>query len=841
MSGFKNVIVSSQKIKYPAMESFYNEPLKLAEAYVTGTDKNIFLTGKAGTGKTTFLHNLRKSSLKRMVVTAPTGVAAINAGGVTLHSFFQLPFSPYIPDPSARMLLAEAPGENGKHMFQQRFTREKIRIMRCMDLLIIDEVSMVRADMLDAIDNVLRKYRNPLLPFGGVQLLMIGDLYQLAPVVKDEEWKLLQRYYPNCFFFSSRALSQTDYIRIELTHIYRQTEQEFISLLNGIRNNTAGTTDIEQINSRYHPDAIKAAGEGAVVLTTHNHQAASINELRMKELAGKPRVFQAEVNGDFPEYAFPTDKNLLLKQGAQVMFVKNDSSYEKRYYNGKIGRVAGFTDEGVIVECPDDAEPIIAKAEEWRNTRYEIEEEKAEIREITAGSFLQIPLKPAWAITIHKSQGLTFDKVVVDARAAFASGQVYVALSRCRTFGGLFLSSRIGDSAIITSSEVRNYQQHIEDSLPGETQLRRDREDFQNKLLRDVFSFSLAVKYALRLKRLLENNREITGRQYAAMVETIAGGLQNEVESVAEKFIRQLNALHIPGELPENNPPMQQRIQSAAAFFTGKLNAMLGELSLTPETDNKELLKQYRDLQARLRDEMFLHHECLQACLQGFHTAAFLNARAKASLGYVFGTGEQKPEAKKRKSAGEHHLLNAMLRAWRENKAAELGLRPYAILRQKNLDDLTLYLPVSLDELKAIPQFGMPKIKKWGDEILAIVSKYLKIKNITPAERPQPPEGKKPKPEASYILSVKMFQMGSGIPEIAATRGMAVSTIEGHLLRGVGEGMLTSEQLISGERLAEIREKLAGRRFSGAAEARHILGDTYSFHEIRLALRAKEE
>jgi len=408
-----------------SFETPVNHELQLADNFVRHTGCNIFLTGKAGTGKTTFLRNLHRNTAKRMIITAPTGVAAINAGGVTLHSFFQLPFGPFVPGSEAY--------ESGKQR-QFRFSREKKQIIKSLDLLVIDEISMVRADLLDAVDAVLRRHRRNNLPFGGVQLLMIGDLHQLSPVVKRDEWQLLKQYYRSVYFFSSNALDNTELVTIRLKHIYRQSDPYFINLLNRVRDNRLDASTAADLNRRYIPGFEPDEDLGYITLTTHNRNADSINQTRLSALTGRKYSFRAEISGDFPEYIYPTPADLLLKEGAQVMFVRNDSSAEKLYYNGKIGKISAISNENISVVCPGSPKEIVVEPVTWENIKYTVNKETGEIQEEITGEFRQYPLKLAWAITIHKSQGLTFDRAIIDARAAFAHGQVYVALSRCKSF-----------------------------------------------------------------------------------------------------------------------------------------------------------------------------------------------------------------------------------------------------------------------------------------------------------------------------------------------------------------------------------------------------------------------
>lgn len=464
-----------------------NPQLELAFDYLEYTGTSVFLTGKAGTGKTTFLKELRHRSPKRMIVVAPTGVAAINAGGVTIHSFFQLPFGPYIVGQAMER-------SEGSNRFSHKFSREKINIIRSMDLLVIDEVSMVRADLLDAINDMLCRYRDREKPFGGVQLLMIGDLQQLAPVVKEEEWSLLQAYYDSPFFFCSRALQAVPYVGIELTHVYRQSDEVFIGLLNKIRDNRADSETLRILNKRYISGFNPDDTEGYITLTTHNNQAQQINRRKLEQLEGREYVYMAEVKDDFPDYSFPTDQRLVLKKGAQVMFVKNDSSPEKRYYNGKIGRIVAISAENILIRCGDEKEAIQVTREEWTNTKYSIDADTQEISETVAGIFKQYPLKTAWAITIHKSQGLTFEKAIVDAASAFTHGQVYVALSRCKTLEGLVLGSPLRPEALINDRTVKQFTEQVEHNQPGESQLHDARREYYLQLLKELFDFTAVVR-----------------------------------------------------------------------------------------------------------------------------------------------------------------------------------------------------------------------------------------------------------------------------------------------------------------------------------------------------------
>ena len=430
-----------------------NQQAQLAWDIIENTNTNIFLTGKAGTGKTTFLRRLKEESSKRIVVVAPTGIAAINAEGVTIHSFFQLSFAPFIPD--AQYKLKEQ---------QYRFSKQKIRVIQSIDTLVIDEISMVRADLLDAVDNVLRRFRKNNLPFGGVQMVMIGDLGQLAPVAKDDEWQMLSRYYDTPYFFSSLALKSTRYAIVELKTVYRQSDSHFVELLNRVRDNRADDSVLAALNSRYIPNFQPPVEEGYIRLTTHNFQAQQENDRQLALLPGKPYTYEASITGKYPEMLFPTEQTLTLKEGAQVMFVKNDSSADKAFYNGMLGTVTEINDKNLFVRTKDTGVVIKVEPEQWENTRYEINERTNEITEEVEGTFTQFPVKPAWAITVHKSQGLTFEKATIDfGSGTFAGGQAYVALSRCRSLEGMTLCQPVTHTQVFVRPEVTQFASHFND------------------------------------------------------------------------------------------------------------------------------------------------------------------------------------------------------------------------------------------------------------------------------------------------------------------------------------------------------------------------------------------
>lgn len=567
---------------------FNTSQLKGAFDFVEHTGCNIFLTGKAGTGKTTFLHNFKKASSKSLIVVAPTGVAAINAGGVTIHSFFQLPFGPHLPNI----------GDNNNNTpgFYQKMSQQKKDIIRNLELLIIDEISMVRADLLDAIDETLRRFKDRYLPFGGVQLLMIGDLHQLPPIVPQEEWQLLQDYYDTLFFYGSRSLKQSSYSSIELTHIFRQKDDHFIQMLNQIRDNKLEPETLEKLNERYDPQFNPSDDEGYITLTTHNKQAQKINRSRLKKLSSKAFVKESEIDGDFPEQAYPTNAKLKLKIGAQVMFLKNDSAKKKRYYNGKIGKVIEISDEYITVKCPEDAQVIAVERSEWNNIQYSIDVETETIKENVIGTFTQFPLKLAWAITIHKSQGLTFEKAIIDANAAFAHGQVYVALSRCKSFKGIVLISPISRSCIKHDSSVLQFMNTIENDFPDDHSLNQCKFDFQLSLLKKLFNFSPIEQQLRTFLKFVQNNKASISPELTQNLIQVDISTKNEIVDVSYRFKKQIDRLVSENPNIQDNEILQERIRKGCDYFSDKVESII--VSFLTETSidikNEKVRKSFK-------------------------------------------------------------------------------------------------------------------------------------------------------------------------------------------------------------------------------------------------------
>lgn len=714
-----------------------NEEAKLALQIIETTGSNLFLTGKAGTGKTTFLRELKRSTSKRNVVLAPTGIAAINAEGVTIHSFFQLPFAPYVPDTSVL--------QSGRF----KFSKQKIKIMRSLDLIVIDEISMVRADLLDAVDSVLRHYRRCDKPFGGVQLLLIGDLGQLAPVAKDEEWTLLSQYYETPYFFSSHALRQTDYSVVELTHVYRQSDRVFIDLLNKVRDNQVDAQVLSLLNSRYVPNFKPREEDGYIRLTTHNAMAQQINNAELEKLPGQTYMFKAVVEGKFPELSFPTDEVLELKKDAQVMFVKNDSSPEKRYYNGMIGRVTAINERGFVVQPKGTNEAIEVAPEEWENNRYELDEQTKEIKEVREGLFRQYPIKTAWAITIHKSQGLTFSHAIIDASLSFAHGQTYVALSRCKTLDGLVLSAPIPAHAIIRDASVDAFNSAAMNRLPNNDAVASMQRVYFLQQVSDLFGFVDVASAFYSAMRIVSEHFGRTFPKLALEYKARNAFLIKEVMDVANTFKQQYTSMI--GQEPDyaTNALLQERITKGAAYFLKKLKEVEGLVSGTSlQTDNKEVKKRAADIFNTLVETLQFKHRLLAFVQQnGFSIASYLRAKALAAIDEA----DRVKDGKGRRAASGASGSTAMtrtsmttpaaqltaddivnkdvydrLRLWRKERSDVEGIPAYCIMHTKTLVEIANTLPSTPRELAAIKGFGKNKTQKYGVEVLEIVGRRRK-------------------------------------------------------------------------------------------------------------------
>ena len=782
-----------------------NKEMQLAKKLIETTNENVFLTGNAGTGKTTFLNLLRTQTAKRMVVLAPTGVAAINAKGQTIHSFFQLPFTPFLP---------EYKKEKGQ------IKKDKINIFRTIDLLVIDEISMVRADLLDAIDDRLREYRKQKYsPFGGVQCLFIGDLQQLPPVVRDEDWALMQKHYSTPFFFSSKALQESSYVTIELKKIYRQADEKFISILNEVRNNHLSMESLNELNKHYLPEY--EPKEGEIFLTTHNKIADAFNEKKLNELEEESNIYNAIIKDRFPESMYPVDESLELKIGAQVMFTRNNR--EANYYNGKIGTIIDLSEHKITIKCKEDAFPIVAERETWENTEIKIDKESKDQYEEVVGSFSQFPLRLAWAITIHKSQGLTFDRAIIDAIASFSHGQVYVALSRCKSLDGMVLKSPIKLESIITDLNVTRYMQYegeraanIEEALP---QLQKR---YLIVLLNEMFDFTDIHQIFGRVFNMAQTGNPLHNLmpKLCDLVSAEYKSLTSEIVDVANKFRNQYTALVDAASNIYTDEHLQQRIKAAVGYFLGKLADIdIDIYNEDIELDNRSVEDAYNAQTAEFVKLVRIKTALLSAFKeQPFTTTSFLEARAKATLDIEMGKLERTKADMT--VAGVDPVLQHRLTIWRSDKA-DGGPLAY-VMSMKTLQEIAARLPKSTEDMKTIPGLGTKRITKYGDEIVKIVRQFIADKRddkLTDEEKELMTKASSKKTKSSksskssepdtYQKTLILFKEGKSIQEIVDERALSLGTIENHLTKLVYNCELKAEDVINESHLNMIDKILS--------------------------------
>ncbi len=690
-----------------------NPQLEQAFDYVQNTHQNIFLTGKAGTGKTTFLHRVKKECIKRLAVVAPTGIAAINAKGMTIHSLFQLSFGLHLPNQKKQI---------------SRFSKKKIKLIKSLDLLIIDEISMVRADVLDQIDNVLKRFKDYRQPFGGVQLLMIGDLHQLPPVVKNEDWKLLKRHYKSPYFFDSNAWKKTNPITIQLTHIYRQSDDVFIKLLNKVRDNQLDKAVLDTLNSRYKANFQPKETEGYITLTALNRTAQAINNEKLKALSNPEHHFKAKITGEFPEHAFPTKEILAFKVGAQVLFIKNDRSPEKRYFNGKIGRITAIEKDHVYIKCPNEEETIKVSPTEWKNVKYELDETTKEITEEEKGVFIQYPLKLAWAITIHKSQGLTFEKAIIDAQAAFAHGQVYVALSRCKSFEGIVLRSPINYGSVKTDGLVKDYSAEAAKNAPDETHLLTAKKQYQQDLIEELFNFR---DLRFTLNDLLEISLAYQPKFNTPLFPKVADWetqADTLLFSMAAKFAPKLRNYFTEPMLPVANEVLMERLKKAGQYFSDNLKG-----NLVPALQNIPILADNQEVKHKavstldlLKKQVFIKAYCFKALTEnGFDAQQYLKNKAIAATDF-----EKTKQVKKPKvnltipEEVPHPELYKQLYYWRNTQAATLKRQTHEVISTMSMIDMTKKLPTNKTTLLKVKGFGLVKFKVFGQLIMEVIDDY---------------------------------------------------------------------------------------------------------------------
>jgi len=821
----------------------HNNIFQLASDCINYSNRSVFLTGKAGTGKTTFLKFIREHTQKQTAVIAPTGVAAINAGGTTIHSFFQLPFTPYIPERRTFEMPSATATDKHHLLGRLRYNSERIQLLQELELLIIDEISMVRCDVLDAVDVILRHYRNRNHEvFGGVQMLLIGDMFQLPPVAIDQEWKILSSFYKSPYFFDSLAIQQQPPLHIELEKIYRQSDSQFISLLNKIRNNEMDEESGQLLLSRYKPGFQPTKNDGYITLTTHNYLSDNINNTEIQQLSGDMFEFKAIIEKEFGEKMYPAEELLKLKIGAQVMFLKNDMEKIRRYFNGKIGTVKKIEDDKIYVQCGEEKEIEVSRYK-WENIRYTLNTVTQKMEEEVIGSFEQYPLRLAWAITIHKSQGLTFEKAVIDAGAAFAPGQVYVALSRCTSLEGIILRSPITRSALFTDPRIIAFGVNKAHAIQLSNELREAKHSYQRSLVKDLFNLSAIVKMCARLLDSTEEHRTAFNEETFDWLQNIAEKTE-ALQIVAEKFQPQLDQLLQQPELPEESPVLQGRIKSAAAYFTKELQQLSYRLQQSPAvTDSRQYALAFNEDLKNIHIAISKKNSLLHSCINGFNVNAYMqqknnfivpsfnvNAYAKASS-YTY---RESP----------HPALLKQLRKLRDEICDKNNLPIYIVAGSDTLDEMARYLPQTLDELLLVNGFGKAKIEKYGQGFVNIITEYCaehKLSSLIHEKTPkrQRKEKKEPKPDTK-LESYKLFKEGRKAEEIAATRNLTKDTIETHLAHYIKTGAIKIDELLAREKFVLIEPFV---KTHGAAELGIIkqkLGSNASYGEIKLVLAWKE-
>lgn len=737
-----------------------SEVATTASRFINHTHRHVFLTGKAGTGKTTFLKHILEHTHKKAVVVAPTGIAAINAGGSTIHSLFQLPFGAFVPVANfAFQHQHNIPVTDRSSLFRNhKLSAARQDLLREIELLIIDEVSMLRADLLDAIDAVLRhvKRRNH-LAFGGAQVLFIGDLYQLPPVVKEEEMKVLGAYYKSLFFFEALVLKNDPPVYLELDKIYRQSNQRFIDLLNNLRNNELSDDDAALLNSHYQPGFVQDINDNYVYLTTHNQKANAINAEFLNRLSTPSVGFEAECQGDFPEHLYPTESKLLLKEGAQVMFIKNDLSGKQAYFNGKMARVKSLSEKNLVVSF-EDGSSLAVNRYTWENKRFALNAHTNEIEEEVLGEFRQYPLKLAWAITVHKSQGLTFNKAIVDLSGAFAPGQVYVALSRLRDLSGLILISRINLHSLRGDEQIADFSRQSTHQSELQAQLQAGTLRYLSAYLENCFDFIYLNRELHQFGVLIREHKSKSLRPKFKVWLDEAEQKLFAFNDLGKKFIQHLQHL-IQQQAEDWTERLAKRVNDAAHYFTPVLRELSSGLQnqiqlLKEEKRNKLLAAEFSRMEVQVFEQVKKIRKAVLLC-------------ENLLAGKDFGKAEQA------------QVVNSDARLMEKEQAATAD----------------------------IPEEEASKSRKKskGD---------------------------------SQRTSCALYHQGMKLPEIAASRKLAESTISGHLAWGIKEGLLKLEELVPEERILQIQKTIGKLNSRSLNAIREELGESFDFQEIKYVLAA---
>lgn len=730
-----------------------NKYFQMAVEFVNHTAKHIFLTGKAGTGKTTFLKYIQETSHKKLAIVAPTGVAAINAGGVTIHSLFQLPFGSFLP--TSRQSIDNISGNfyNKQSLFRKfRFSNDKRQLIQELDLLVIDEVSMVRADLLDAVDTVLRHIRKkPNLPFGGLQMLYIGDLSQLPPVVNEREWDVLGQYYESPFFFHAKVIETCPPTYLELKKIYRQSDQAFIEILNNVRNNTMSKEDLDLLNRYYQPDFKPEKKGEYITLTTHNAKADIINQKELQKLPGKVHTFDAHIEGEFNERSYPAESRLQLKEGAQIMFIRNDKGEERRYYNGKLGTIKSIKGDEITIMFPDSTTPLVLETEEWKNIRYHYDKEQDQIIEEELGTFIQYPIRLAWAITIHKSQGLTFNKAIIDAGQSFAPGQVYVALSRLTSLDGLVLFSRIRENCISTDAQANAFAATAQEEGALQQELKAAQQRYTHDFLLATFDWEKLADHTKAFSEAMET-RKIPMLEEAKVLAKELIEYVKAHQKIAENFQKKLRHMLMQAE-KDGYQYIHERISAAHKYFS---DTLYNDLFVPLE-------KHFEEMKGKSRVKKYL--EDLKGLVAIYQQKnASLRQAVQITEGLVSGIDS----ALLFKSMGGRHDQDAQFK------------------------------------LKEIPT----KLKAAKGE--------------------------------SQRTSLAMFKTGKSVEEIAIERGLAVSTIQSHIVSFIGTGDIAIEELLPKEKIQAIEHVIEQVGDVPMSQIKERLGEEYSYSDIKAVLNYRK-
>ena len=750
-----------------------SEPAEFTTKFINQTQRSVFLTGKAGTGKTTLLRRIIASTHKQAVIVAPTGIAALNAGGVTIHSMFQLPFAGFIPEFGTAPSFSDRIKLETKETLMRHFNMNKQRknILTGMELLIIDEVSMLRADLLDAIDWTLRNVRKNNMPFGGVQVLYIGDLMQLPPVVRNEEWNELRKYYEGMFFFHAKVIREDPPVYIELSKIFRQSDERFINILNHLRENKITSEDVEVLNKYVDPTFDPKAHEGYITLTTHNAKADEINGKALQELKGKSYTYPATVTGEFPAHMNPLDLNLELKIDAQVMFVKNDTSFEKNYYNGKMGIVKSLSEQEILVHFPEEKKTIEVETHEWQNIRYSLDENTKEIKEEVQGSFVHYPLKLAWAITVHKSQGLTFDKAVLDVSQVFAPGQAYVALSRLRSLDGLVLLTPIRMNGLNNDQHVMQYSNNRADVKQLESSLAQETRNFLLGFLKNAFEWNdldvmwrvHEASYAGAGAKSEKSKHKVWALRQASTV--------HDLMDASRKFTAQLDKLF--SRQPFDLDFISERVKAAYDYFFKALDPMV--YSILKKIEEVRKLKQIKSY----LDELIEIDEAQITVVLNLKRARLLLENVQ--LG---------------KEITKETIYNDEILNYKIGKTALIRQE----LRQSSLMDLD-----DLTEETIIP--------------VAVAKKTSKPKTEKKSTTQQ---------------TLEMLQEDKTVQQIAALRMLSETTIYSHITKLIKSEELRLEDILSEEKINALAGIFEGYEEESLAPLKEKHGDAFSWDELKM-------